>query len=294
MCTFKEIWPDYIDDSDVIRTYSYVNRSWNLDDPEVAVCFLAWNAKELTLRCLRKVVEHTDPTRAALYILDNGSEEIGMLADMEKVLCEWKGRYTLIRSSQNLFYSKGFNYLMSLVPGWTRYVVLCSSDCEPKSAKWLDYFIDALDCEGDVAGLVTSEVTQKWQEQIYRDRPIQYSDPVSNSMMRYYYNEGRTFQHVFQYCLMLRLPVLDRLGLYLERGRFYQHHSDWEWSMRMNALGLFLRNVTPDVHHHHQIAGLWACHRERYAEYMRMLEDPEQEQIILSQGRPLWETEKSE
>jgi len=287
---FEDIWPQRIDGPGPVRPPEFVRiRVGTRDRPRrTAVLMLAWNAHELTNRCLERVVRHTDPSEARLVFMDNGSEPPPPgIPPFQDVFASWRGDGEFIRATKNVFSAQGYNRLFSSVQEEAEDVVLICGDCEPKSDRWLTYFRDALGRHGEAAGILEDEESTDWRRAVYQEDRVIYPDRDVQERMDALFGPGGggKYVHLYQFCFMIKAASLLRLGLYLQDGRFYQHHHDWELSARMDACPIRKVFVTPDVHHHHQIAGMWAMERDKYDKYAGMLADPATEGLILEKGR---------
>lgn len=259
---------------------------------KVSIVVLNWNAAPFLERALSSIVRHTrEPYE--IVLVDNGSTD----GSKEKIR-DFAARHherdlRIVDHAENLYFSRGMNTGMCASAADARYVVLFCNDVEVKRDDWLDSMLTAIRTPGAVAA-GHAEVLPVTEEQrtVFRRNEPSYDDPeVGRRMHDLLERAGATYSHLYGYCFLLDRVGLERAGLYLEEGDFRQYHSDWEWYMRFQELGLRVVDGRPGVHHWHSISELIELYPHRYRELLERLRDEETVARYLREGRPLFEEE---
>jgi GT2 family glycosyltransferase len=113
--------------------------------PDLSVCVLSYNGREVLERCLRAAFLTTGGFRREVLVTDNGSSD----ATADMVRTEFS-RATLIRHESNQSFTRAFNTMVARSRG--RYVLLLSNDVEllPGTA---DLLVEAME-DSDSMGAV--------------------------------------------------------------------------------------------------------------------------------------------
>lgn len=107
---------------------------------DVSVIIVNFNTKDLTLKCIKSVVTHTQSVSYELIVVDNASTD-GSVEKFKSQISKLKN-VKLIQSKKNLGFGGGNNLGMARASG--RYMLLLNSDTFlsedsiPKMVRWMD------------------------------------------------------------------------------------------------------------------------------------------------------------
>lgn len=94
-----------------------------MSSPDLAVCIVNWNTRDLLTECLEHL-DAVDSVRPAVWVLDNDSSD-----DSVQRVRERFPRITLIQNPSNLGFAGGVNRLLSACPA--RFLLLLNTDARP-------------------------------------------------------------------------------------------------------------------------------------------------------------------
>ena len=125
--------------------------------PKVSIIVLSHNLNEYTFSCLQAVLEHTDSPSFEFIVLDNGSN-----CEDSAELHEYAGVAHVIRSEENLGFSKGCNHAVVHARG--EFLVFLNNDVIVTKG-WLAALCKAMDTLPE-AGIIAPKI-------IYADGTLQ-------------------------------------------------------------------------------------------------------------------------
>lgn len=107
----------------------FVDRWYDTDRPEVSIVVLNWNKAQLTIECVKSLVEHTQGVRYEIIVVDNGSrdEEFAKLSAFSSV-------HRVLRLDVNRYFGEGNNLGAEVAKG--EFVMFMNNDVTVTS-NWL-------------------------------------------------------------------------------------------------------------------------------------------------------------
>lgn len=214
--------------------------------PDLSVCITVWNVKELALRAIRSIKQHTHRISYEIIVVDDASPD-GAGNAIEKEFPDVK----LIRNEENAGFAKANNIGMLEAKG--RYLLLLNADTEV--TPWaLDEMVRFMDAHPD-AGASTCRLELpdgNLDRACVRSIPTRTSGlfqalglhrlfPKSQTFARYYASSRLDLSKVQQIeCLvgafaLVRSKILDTVGLLDER--FFMYGEDVDWCYRILKAG---------------------------------------------------------
>lgn len=94
----------------------------NIREPTVSVIVVSYNTRDMTLACLRSVLEQTVSTRFELLVLDNASSD----GSAQAIFNEFSSSIDLVASDSNLGFAAGNNFMATRAKG--EYLLLLNPD----------------------------------------------------------------------------------------------------------------------------------------------------------------------
>lgn len=202
-------------------------QSLNLDDVQLSICIVCFNAVEYTKRCVQSIRQNTDiPYK--IHLLDNGSTD-----DTKKYLESIKNDADIevFFSAVNLGAAKGRNLLIKQAKLYP-YVVFLDNDVEV-FAHWYLPFFRQLQANPSLGILGVQGYKVKVRGK------TRYLTPVK---------EGRA-DIITGYCMFTTKELINYIGLFDEHlGRYW--HEDDDYCLRAIGAGYFNQVVAADLVHY--------------------------------------------
>jgi len=191
--------------------------------PSVGIVVLTWNGRDLTLGCLRSLLQCTYPS-FRVYVVDNASED----GTLKAVEAERSGdpRVVAIQNGANLGFAGGNNVGMRrAVADGMDYVLLLNNDTEVE-ADFLEPLVATMEADLTV-GVTTSMIyfhgTQGeiWSFGVRMDRNTGVGSAIGwRELDRGQYPEAIECDYATGCGLMVRREVVEKIG-YLDPDYFY-------------------------------------------------------------------------
>ncbi|WP_255581017.1 glycosyltransferase [Caballeronia sp. dw_276] len=248
--------------------------------PEVSIVILNWNKAQLTINCVKSLMEHTHGARYEIIVVDNGSR-----AEEYALLCAFEGPHRVLRLAVNRFFGEGNNLGSEMAKG--EFVVFMNNDVTV-NPDWLGPLIEIFRVEPlcGAAGPkfvyphgVLQEAGALLDEQGDAVQIGKFQDPSDPR-----FNRMRVVDYVSAACVAMRKKVFDRvLGFdFIYEPAYYE---DVDLCLKVGALGLKTFYVPQSCIVHHEnattgdpsngldLSGLVALNRaklvDRWAHFLR-------------------------
>jgi len=203
---------------DAVRTADGGVRS-----PAVGVVVLTWNGRDLTLDCLRSLLQCTYPS-FCVYVVDNASED----GTLEAVETEHGGdpRVVAIQNGENLGFAEGNNVgTRRAIADGMDYVLLLNNDTEV-DPEFLAPLVEAMEADPNI-GVTTSMIyfhgtdRQIWSFGVRMDRNTGVGMPIGGREVdRGQFRGAIECDYATGCGLMVRRDVVKKIG-YLDPDYFY-------------------------------------------------------------------------
>jgi GT2 family glycosyltransferase len=217
-------------------------------NPEIdlSICLVNVNSREMTLRCLRSIEEHTEGVPYEIILVDNASKD----GSAEQIGREFPS-VQIIRFAQLQGFSANSNAAIRRSVG--RYVLLLNNDTSigDDALTRLVRFLDQHPACGAAGGqLRNPDGTLQFNSG--RRRPNLYTYVCDQLLLKYAFPKSRLFGYEYlpyrRYfgppipvdvlpgaCMLVRREVLETVGL-LDEG-YVLYYEDIDWSLRIGQAG---------------------------------------------------------
>lgn len=240
---------DGMDTLQVDPQIPFVERWYDADSPEVSIVVLNWNKAQLTIECVKSLVEHTQGVRYEIIVVDNGSRD----EEFEK-LSAFSSVHQILRLDVNRYFGEGNNLGAEVAKG--KFVMFMNNDVTVTS-NWLLPLVTVFRTHPD-CGLAGPKF-------IYPHGPLQeagalldedgdavqigkFQDPASPR-----FNRMRVVDYVSAACVIMRKEHFDQvLGFDLIYEPAY--YEDADLCMKIGELGLKTFYVPEACIVHHENA----------------------------------------
>lgn len=230
---------------------------------DVSVCIVNWNTRELLYRCLDSIRSKTQGLRYEVVVVDNASSD-GSPAMVRECFPEFQ----LIASSENLGFARGSNLAAQRSTG--KYVLYLNPDTELVSNAifgmyaWLEEHADygavgcmLLNSDGSIQHTCASSFPSPRNELcslLCLDRLFPGSEAFSSRELNYWnHQDSRSVECLSGACMMVRRPLVERLGGFDESLFMYGEDLDICWALRNQ--GAMLYYLASETIYHHEGAG---------------------------------------
>lgn len=220
------------------------------DRPKVSIIVHSQDNLECLQRCLVSVLQRTRYQNNEIVIVDNHSQSAELLAWLESLEQNGRGRVRLVRAEQRLSTSALLNLAVERAQG--EYLVLLAADAEVVNANWIEALLNQaqrpevgvvgaklVDANGNVTGaglilglnggVASPFAGEKKDAQGYMRRLV----------------VEQNYQAVSGACLMIRKQVFDDVGG-LDQEHFDEAYADVDLCLKVADAGL-LTVWTPQV-----------------------------------------------
>lgn len=183
----------------------------NTQRPQVSILVPNYRTPELTKFCLRSLRTYTDPGRAEVIVIDNGSKDAS--TDYLRGL-SW---ITLVEREPEPGERGGQAHARALDLGLTYakapYVLSIHTDTIVISPDWLDYLLAEIEPDPGVAGVGAWKLEFKpWYKRLAKKL-----DPVWDAIRQPFRKPGArkpdSFRYLRSYCALYRTDILRQLRL---------------------------------------------------------------------------------
>lgn len=204
----------------------------------VSVVILTWNGLEFTKPCLASVLKHTDPAKADVIVVDNGSTD-GTVEYLSRV----PGIVTLF-NGENLGFVRGNNAALKLIDP-THDVILLNNDTEIDDPQWIDKLQATVSSHDDVgiAGCRIRRLTGGMLQHAgtyIPDRSFWGQQLGSGEKDINQYPYDREVEGVVFACVYIRRAVLDAIGFLDED--FFSYYEDSDYCFKAREAGFRVMN----------------------------------------------------
>lgn len=213
--------------------------------PDVSVCIVTWNGKDLTLVCLESLYRHTDGMEVEVILVDNGSDDgtaeaISTAFPLVRIIRNDKNEGFTLPNNQAIMASSG------------RYLMLLNNDTKltenslPKMVAYLDDHQDVgvLGCrlrrpDGTIQMSAHSDMT--WWDYLFAALHLHVLFPRSTVFGRInmtymdYQAETRDVDWIAGAAMLVRREAIRTAGTLDER--IFAFSEDWEWCIRIKRSG---------------------------------------------------------
>lgn len=213
--------------------------------PQLSVVVVNWNTRDLLRACLRSIFSTVKEVTFECIVIDNASSD-GSADMVEKEF----PRAILIRSKENLGFTKGYNLGLRQAKG--DFLMIVNSDLEllPGSAvRMIDYLKEHPDVGMVGPKLISPDGTVQVNGQrfptfirevlgltrLYRNRFIREWHDMTLGPLRKDFNVDAEVDALAGACMTLPRAVVDKVGLLDER--FFMYYEDVDWCYRVKQAG---------------------------------------------------------
>lgn len=229
---------------------------------DLSICVVTWNARDLTIACLKSLIEYTHCIEYEIFLVDNGSTD-GTIEKVRNVFPQ----VNIIANTSNEGFSYANNQALRLVKG--RYAILLNndmlfnSDALSRMVAFMDHYcnVGVMECRLRLPnGTVqhTAHEDLKWQDYLFASFFLNQLFPRSRIFGRInctyldYEADNLVFDvgWVAGAALMVRTESIAHVGLLDER--IFTTCEDWEWCRRYYSSGYRVVYYTgAEIIHYH-------------------------------------------
>lgn len=212
--------------------------------PDLSICIVNTNNRDLLRDCLRSVYENTREVSFEVILVENASTD----GSLEMARTEYPG-VRLIANDRRLGFSENNNLAMKQANG--RYFLLLNEDTyvKPGALDVLVRFMDAHPEAGAAGGTLfnpdgtvqyTGKKAPTMMAAIFISLGLQRLFPRNRYTSEYFlqkerYDEYEEVDHINGACLLVRRETVEEIGLLDER--FFMAAQDVDWCLRMKEAG---------------------------------------------------------
>ena len=212
--------------------------------PDLSICIVNTNNRDLLRDCLKSVYENTKEASFEVILVENASAD----GSLEMVEAEFP-QVLLIVNRKRLGFSENNNLAMKQAAG--RYFLLLNEDTcvRPGALDILVRFMDAHPEAGAVGGTLynpdgtvqyTGKMRPTMMAAIFISLGLQRLFPDNRYTREYFhhkdsYGEAEEVDHINGACLLARRETVEEVG-YLDE-RFFMAAQDVDWCLRMKDAG---------------------------------------------------------
>jgi GT2 family glycosyltransferase len=249
--------------------------------PDVSVCIVNWNTRDLLYNCLSSIARHTHGARVEVIVVDNASSD-GSVEMMRAGFPEVR----VVASRVNHGFARGSNLAASLATG--DYVLFLNPDTEldTDAITGLWEFLRAnpghgvvgcrlLNSDGSVQTTCAGEMPTMRNELsslLFLDRLFPRSHWFAARELEWWdHADSRDVDCLSGACMMLPRPLVERLGGF--DGRVFMYGEDLDLCCRVRQQGLKVGYLADETIFHHEGAASrkrgrnFAALRQRGANY---------------------------
>jgi len=221
----------------------------------VSVIIVSYNTKDLTLKCIKSVLEEGRGLEKELIVVDNGSSDGSV--EKFKVL---GGKINLIQNTENLGFAKANNQAIKISTG--KYILLLNSDTVVINGaikKLINFAEKNEDCGAVVPKLLNSDGSM--QASVFRlptlGRTILQFWLGQKEILDKYMPEGKDPSEVesaVMAAFLITRKTLDKVGLLDER--YFMFFEDHDYCRRIKNKNLKIYYLpSSNVIHYHGVSG---------------------------------------
>jgi hypothetical protein len=220
---------------------------------DVSIIIVSFNTKDLTLACIKSIIDEGSELTKEIIIVDNGSTD-GTVEELTKLTKLIK----LIKNSENLGFSKANNQGIKVAKG--KHILLLNSDTKVKreAIKKLVDFAEVTPNAG-VVGPMLLNPNGSEQPSVFRYPTLarafkQYWLGKKRLLEKYYPEKTSAVETIVMAAFLITPHALKKVGLLDER--YFMFYEDLDYCKRVNKSGLkvyFLPSAK--VLHYHGASG---------------------------------------
>jgi len=206
--------------------------------PRVSVVVLTWNGIEFTKPCLESVLKHTDPAKADVIVVDNGSTDgtVEYLSGLPRIITLFNG--------ENLGFVRGNNAALKLIDP-SHDVILLNNDTEIDDPDWIDK-LRATAYSRDDVGVVGCRIRRLVGDMLQHagtyipDRSFWGQQLGSGEKDINQYPYDREVEGVVFACVYIRRSTMDAIGFLDED--FFSYYEDSDYCFKAWQAGFRVMN----------------------------------------------------
>lgn len=232
---------------------------------DVTIIIVSYNTKNLTLQCIKSILEEGSRLKKEIIVVDNGSKD-GSVEELRRIIKDIKSnkgiRSQLIENKDNLGFAKANNQAIKVARG--KYILLLNSDAKVK--------------EGSIGKLVdfaeeTSNVGVVGPRLLNPDGSIQPSafrlPTIKRALKQYWFDQKGlldkyspitkhhspvTVEAIVMAAFLITPSALRKVGLLNER--YFMYYEDFDYCKRVLESGFNVWYLpTAEVVHYHGASG---------------------------------------
>ncbi len=228
--------------------------------PDVSVCIVNWNTRDLLRRCLQSIRDRTSGVRVEVIVVDNASSD-----GSSEMVAEAFPEVKLIASQENLGFARGSN--LAAAAGSGRYVLYLNPDTElvTNAIYGMWAFLrnhpgyGAVGCrllntDGSIQLTCASTFPTPRNELaslFFLDRLFPHSEACSSRELNYWdHTDSRDVDCLSGACMMLPRPLAEQLNGFDEH--LFMYGEDLDLCCRISKLGRPLQFLASETIYHHE------------------------------------------
>lgn len=186
-----------------------------MSKPLVSILVPNYKTRELTQLCLRLLRKYTDPALARIVVVDNDSQDESLDYLRHLRWIELIERKSIPGESPPLSHARALDLGMAQVT--TPYVLSIHTDTLAKHPKWLEFLLEKIEHQPQVAGVGSWKLESKpWFKR--------YVKALERQMQLVYYQlcgktshaiegRGKNYYYLRSHCAMYRMDLVQKFAL---------------------------------------------------------------------------------